>query len=365
MSQGRDERSVPMPGERGERAEFGLFFQLPQADGQDVPQRYRDTIAQIVHADRIGFDAAWLAEMHFVREFSVLPSPMVAMAAAAAQTDNIRLGTGVALLPLVDPIRAAEDAATLDIISNGRLEYGIGRGAIGEHFAGFNVSMSDRAARFDEALSVIQQAWSDDPVNFEGEHFNYRDVQVVPKPVQRPGPPLRMAANSDESFLRAANEGWRVFASPITAFEEDLDNRFTMYHGARPHAPATDAGLLLPVYVHESSETAREQARESLLSYFKVVTDTGIRGWLRRGGTLDDMPPLLKRNREASYDEVLETMCAIGNPDEVTAKLSALGATYGVGHFLTWCNAGGVIPHDQVTRSMSLFMKECAPNITV
>ena len=121
--------------------------------------------------------------------------------------------------------------------------------------------MSDRAARFNEALSVIQQAWSDDPVNFEGEHFSYRDVQVVPKPVQRPGPPLRMAANSDESFIRAANEGWRVFASPITAFEEDLDNRFTAYHGARPHAPATDAGLLLPVYVHESSETARERGQ--------------------------------------------------------------------------------------------------------
>ena len=245
-----------MHDQRGERAEFGLFFQLPQADGQDVPQRYRDTIAQIVHADRIGFEAAWLAEMHFVREFSVLPSPMVTMAAAAAQTDNIRLGTGVALLPLVDPIRAAEDAATLDIISGGRLEYGIGRGAIGEHFAGFNVSMSDRAARFNEALSVIQQAWSDDPVNFEGEHFSYRDVQVVPKPVQRPGPPLRMAANSDESFIRAANEGWRVFASPITAFEEDLDNRFTAYHGARPHAPRPT-----PVSSCRSTSTSRPRQR--------------------------------------------------------------------------------------------------------
>ena len=348
-----------------DRAEFGLFFQLPQADGQDVPQRYRDTIAQIVHGDRIGWDAAWLAEMHFVREFSVLPSPMVTMAAAAAQTDSIRLGTGVTLLPLVDPIRAAEDAATLDIISGGRLEYGIGRGAISEHFAGFNVSIGDRAIRFNEALTVIQQAWSDQAVNFEGEHFSYRDVQVVPKPIQRPGPPLRMAANSDESFARAANEGWRVFASPITAFNEELDSRFTMYHGARPHAPATDAGLLLPVHVHESSETAKAEARGSLMSYMQVVTDTGLRGWLRRGGDPDDLPPLLARNRNASYEEILDSMCAIGNPDEVTEKLSGLGARYGTGHFLTWCNAGGVIPHEQVTRSMSLFMQECAPNITI
>jgi len=348
-----------------ERAEFGLFFQLPQADGQDVPQRYHDTIAQIVHGDRIGWDAAWLAEMHFVREFSVLPSPIVTMAAAAAQTENIRLGTGVALLPLVDPIRAAEDAATLDIISGGRLEYGIGRGSIAEHFSGFNVPMADRANRFNESLTVIRQAWLDEPVNFEGEHFSYRNVQVVPKPIQRPGPPLRMAANSDESFVRACDEQWRVFASPITAFAEDLDRRFTMYHEARPDAPATDAGLLLPVHVHESSETAKAEAEASLMSYMKVVSDTGYRSWTRRGGDPNDLPPLLARNRNASYEEALELMCAIGNPDEVTTKLMALAERYGVGHFLTWCNAGGIIPHEQVTRSMSLFMKECAPNITI
>ena len=349
----------------GERAEFGLFFQLPQADGQNVAQRYRDTIAQIVHGDRIGWDAAWLAEMHFVREFSVLPSPMVTMAAAAAQTERIRLGTGVVLLPLVDPIRAAEDAATLDIISGGRLEYGIGRGSIAEHFAGFNVPISDRAGRFSEAIAVIQQAWSDGSVNFVGDHFSYRNVQVVPKPIQRPGPPLRMAANSDESFVRACDEQWRVFASPITAFDEDLDRRFTMYHDARPGSPPADAGLLLPVHVHENSETAKAEAEASLMSYMKVVSDTGTRGWLRRGGSLDDLPPLLARNRNASYDETLELMCAIGNPDEVTAKLSALAERFGVGHFLTWCNAGGIIAHEQVTRSMSLFMQECAPNITV
>ncbi|MDE2968178.1 MAG: LLM class flavin-dependent oxidoreductase [Chloroflexota bacterium] len=349
----------------GQPAEFGLFFQLPQADGQDVPQRYRDTIAQVVHGDRIGWTTAWLAEMHFVREFSVLPSPMLAMAAIAAQTERIRLGTGVALLPLTDPIRAAEDAATLDIISDGRLDFGVGRGSIAEHFAGFNVSMADRAGRFNEALAVIQQAWSDGPVNFEGDHFSYRNVQVVPKPIQRPGPPLRIAANSDESFARASSDGWPVFASPITAFPEDLGRRFASYHEARPDAPATDAGILLPVHVHESSETAKEEARASLMSYLKVVSDTGVRSWTRRGGDLNDLPPLLARNRDSSYEQALDLMCAIGNPDEVTAKLNEIGQRYGVGHFITWCNAGGVIPHEQVTRSMSLFMQECAPNVTV
>ena len=348
--------------------EFGLFFQLPQAEGQDAGARYRDTIAQVVEADEIGFDAAWLAEMHFVREFSVLPSPLVAMAAAAARTSRIRLGTGVALLALTDPIRAAEDAATLDIISEGRLEYGVGRGSIAEHFTGFGVKMADRASRFDEALEVIQRAWRDDPVDFEGQHFRYRGVQVVPKPHQRPGPPLRLAANSDESFERAAAEGWRVFASPITAFEQDLHRRFADYRSARTQRegsapPPTDMGLLLPVYVAPTSAQARDEAEASLMNYLQVVTNTGMRGWTARGGDPDNPPPLLARNRNYSYAEVVEELSAIGSPSEVAERLQRYRDRYGVGHFLTWFNGGGMIPHDQVAASMRLFMSEVAPQL--
>lgn len=349
--------------------EFGLFFQLPQAHGQNVAARYRDTIAQIVAADRLGFHTAWLAEMHFVREFSVLPSPIVAMAAAAAQTSRIRLGTGVALLPLADPIRAAEDAATLDIISNGRLDYGIGRGSIAEHFDGFGVPLAQRASRFDEALNVIQQAWSDNPVHFHGQHFRYDHVQVVPKPLQRPGPPLRLAANSDESFDRAAAEGWPVFASPITAFNDDLLRRFHNYwttrtqrEDARP--PSTDAGLLLPVHVAPTTQQAEDEAQTSLMSYLKVVSDTGLRSWIGRGNDPHALPPLLARNRDTSYRDALNDMCAIGSPDHVAAQLSQLRQRYGVGHFLTWSNAGGMIPHHQVLASMRLLIQEVAPQLS-
>ena len=346
--------------------EFGLFFQLPQADGQDVPSRYRDTIAQIVEADRLGFDLAWLAEMHFVREFSVLPSPLVVAAAAAAQTTRIRLGTGVALIPLVQPIRAAEDAATLDIISGGRLEYGIGRGSIAEHFNGFGVAIGERAARFDEAIEVILQAWSDEPVNFHGRFFDYDNVKVVPKPVQRPRPPIRLAANSDESFERAIAEGWPVFASPITAFHEDLDRRYAQYwegrterEGKRP--PAKEVGLALPVHVAETSEQARDEARASVASYMNVIASTGLRTLVSRGGDPNNLPPLMQRNRPSNLERLLDEVCVIGSVKEVTEKLAALRERYGVGHFLTWCNTGGMIPHDQVVRSMTLIMERVAP----
>ena len=109
--------------------EFGLFYQLPVWPGQEPRQRYQETLDQIMLGDELGFDIAWLAEMHFTPEFSILPSPVVVGAAVAMRTRRIRIGIGVTLLPLHDPLRAAEDAATLDLLSNGRLEYGIGRGA--------------------------------------------------------------------------------------------------------------------------------------------------------------------------------------------------------------------------------------------
>ena len=122
--------------------------------------RYRETLEQqIVLADKLGYDTAWLAEMHFVPEYSILPSPMMVGVAAAAMTERIRIGIGVALLPLHEPIRAAEDAATLDILSGGRLDFGIGRGAIAAHFDGFGIPMSERSGRFNEVIDIIRASW--------------------------------------------------------------------------------------------------------------------------------------------------------------------------------------------------------------
>ena len=355
-----------MANERG--VEFGLFFQLPQAAGQSAAERYSDTIEQVVEADRLGFDLAWLAEMHFLREYSVMPSPMVVMAAAAARTSRIRLGTGVVLVPLHNPLRAAEEAATLDIVSGGRLEYGIGRGTINAHFDGLGIPVRERAERFDEGIDVILRAWRDEPVSFHGRFWDINGVDVVPKPVQKPHPPLCLAANSDESFARAIAERWRVFASPITAFLDDLDRRFAEYHRARTEAegaepPLADVGLLLPVYVSEDGGRARDEAEESIMSYLRVVAQTGISAIAARGGDVDDLPPLLHRYRHCTYDEALRDICAVGSPDEVAEKLTAWSGRFHAGHFLTWFNCGGLIPHERVLGSMRLFAEQVAPRV--
>ncbi len=346
--------------------EYGLFFQLPRAADQDTGQRYRETLDQIVLADELGFTTAWLAEMHFIPEFSILPAPLIVGAAAAALTTRIRIGTGVALLPLHDPIRAAEDAATLDVLSGGRLDYGIGRGSIAAHFEGFGVPVKERAARFDEVIDVIRMAWSEGPVNYEGKFLEYHDVNVEPKPVQKPYPPLRLAANSDESLARAGEEGWRVMFSPITAFQPDLKRRADEYRrlrserdGAPP--PPEDIGWLTAVHVAEDGDQARAEAEESIMSYIGVVTRTGLSSFAKSGGESDDLPPLVRRFRDSSYEQVLREMSIVGSPAECREKLAAIRAEFGAGHILTWFNAGGLIPDDQVQRSMRLWMEEVAP----
>ena len=151
---------------------FGLFYQLPCAVTQNAATRYQETIAQIVYAEELGFDSAWLAELHFNPSFSVMPAPLIVAAAVAQRTIRIRLGTAVVLLPLHHPLRVAEEAAVVDLLSQGRLELGVGRGMIAIHFQGFNVSREESRERFEEALTIIKQAWTQETCQFAGQVFS-------------------------------------------------------------------------------------------------------------------------------------------------------------------------------------------------
>src|SRR3954462_10117017 len=190
---------------------FGLFYQLPCSPEQNEGARYDETIEQIVYAEELGFDAAWLAELHFFRSFSIMPAPLILAAAIAQRTKRIRLGTAVTLLPLQHPLRTAEEAAVVDILSQGRLEFGVGRGSIALHFEGFDVPRDESRERFEEALTIIERAWTHEICAFDGKYFQVPATTVVPKPVQKPHPPLRIAANSIETAEFAGEHGYPVF----------------------------------------------------------------------------------------------------------------------------------------------------------
>lgn len=347
--------------------EFGLFYQLPTWPDQDPAQRYENTLEQIEHGDALGFHTAWLAELHFVPHYGLMPAPMLMAAAAAQRTSRIRIGTGVMLLPLHDPLRAAEEAAVLDVLSGGRLDFGVGRGGIPQHFLGYGVSLDERADRFNEALEVIQRAWADEPLNFSGRYYQYENVNVVPKPLQRPGPPIRVATNSPDSMERAARNGHPIMATPMTVPRDELQPRIAEYRRIRRELghPVVDADicLTLPVHVARESDTARAEAEASLIGYMRLVAEVIESGHAALGPAADPVPPRVSRYRDTEYEQVVAEIAAVGSVDEVVAFLQTLKDDFGVGHIMCWWDPNGLMPQETVLRSMTLFMEEVAPRL--
>jgi alkanesulfonate monooxygenase SsuD/methylene tetrahydromethanopterin reductase-like flavin-dependent oxidoreductase (luciferase family) len=187
---------------------FGIHFQLPCYGSQSAVLRYRDTIEQSVHAETLGFESVWPVEQHFNSDLSITPAPLLLLAALAERTTRMRLGIAIVLVPLSHPLRIAEEIATLDVLSSGRVEFGVGRGAIPIHFKAFGVPQSESRERFSEALELILKAWKEPRVSYRGEFFQVEDVAVVPKPVQHPYPPVRVAANSVDTFELMGRAGY-------------------------------------------------------------------------------------------------------------------------------------------------------------
>jgi natural product biosynthesis luciferase-like monooxygenase protein len=346
---------------------FGLFYQLPCAPEQDEVTRYRETIEQVVYADELGFDTAWLAELHFFQSFSVMPAPLILATAIAQRTPRIRLGTAVTLLPLHHPLRAAEEAAVVDILSQGRLEFGVGRGTIALHFQGFNVSRDESRERFEEALTIIERAWTQETCAFDGKYFHVPETTVVPKPVQKPHPPLRIAANSPETATFAGEHGYPVFvASPINPFPrlpEHIEVYRRAFRAAGHRGKQEDVAVAFPLYVAESEEQVRREVETSFMHYYRTITRQA------RLAERDDSPSyaylreLRKRIDEMTWETINTTMALYGPPETCVQKLKAAHEQCKMNQVICWFNPGGLVRHKQVLASMRRFAEEVIPAV--
>ena len=348
--------------ELGVAMRFGFFDQLPCAGGDSERQRYQDLMSQIDLGDSLGFDTVWLGELHFSRAFSILADPLMVLAAAAQRTSRIRLGTAVTLLPLHNPVKIAEEAAIADILSEGRLEFGVGRGTAPVHYAGYDIAQEESRERFEEALDFILQAWTQDKFSFQGKFFRARDLMVVPKPVQLPHPPVRIAANSPDTFPLAARRRLPIFATPLINPPDKLKEGLAVYRGALPAATAGDAALAFPVHVTRSRAQARQECEASLLHFLR---EAGAR--LRPLGDADiksfeAFRQVLARIERVKYEDVDREMAVFGDPAYCVERVRALRHEYGMDEFICYFNQGGLMPHAMVRQSMTLFATEVLPH---
>ncbi len=333
---------------------FGVFYQLPCAEDQSPAQRYQDTITQAQWADELGFDAAWLAELHFNQRFSVMPAPLVIGAAIAQTTIRIRIGTAVHLVPLHQPIRLAEEAAALDVLSGGRSIFGIGRGAIPSHFQGYGVDQEEARDRFMEGLEMVLGMWVQDDYHYQGRHFQADGITIAPKPIQTPHPPVFIASNSPDTFSLVGQLGHSILVAPtIVSVQGALTGletyRSELEKGGRDPANS-DVNVTVHVHVSKNESTARNGFEKTINNYLGTLRSGSGRG-SARAQTLD-------------YEIVLDEYAAVGAPERVAEKLERFKSMYDPDGFICWFNTGGMIPHEEVKNSMQLFAEKVMPHFS-
>jgi alkanesulfonate monooxygenase SsuD/methylene tetrahydromethanopterin reductase-like flavin-dependent oxidoreductase (luciferase family) len=340
---------------------FGLHYQLPCYGSQSPVQRYRDTIEQSVHAETLGFESVWPVEQHFNASLSITPAPLLLLAALAERTRTMRLGIAIVLLPLSHPLRVAEEIAVLDVLSNGRVDFGIGRGTIATHFTGFGVAQAESRDRFLEALEVILKAWTHERVSHQGRFFQFENIAVVPKPVQRPYPPILAAANSAETFELMGRMGYPiVVATPINPFPR-LKELVPRYRAARkaaghPDNGAADVTLALPLYVGENRAEIRQVMEPSIGHYLQTVAEI----YAAQATPASSIRDHFKRT---TYEQACEGMAIFDTPEVCVERLRRLREELNIGRVIGWFNIGGAVPHTQVMRSMELFAARVMPHL--
>jgi alkanesulfonate monooxygenase SsuD/methylene tetrahydromethanopterin reductase-like flavin-dependent oxidoreductase (luciferase family) len=341
---------------------FGFFDQLPCASGHTERQRFQDILAQFELGDALGFDTGWLGELHFSRAFSILANPLMVLAAAAQRTTRIRLGTAVTLLPLHNPVKIAEEAATADILSNGRLEFGVGRGTSPLHYTGYDIPQEESRERFDEALDFILQAWTYESFSFEGKHYRARDLTVIPRPLQSPHPPVRIAANSPDTFPMAARRKFPIFATPLINPPDKLKEGLAVYRDTLPAGARGDTALAFPVHVTTSRAQARHECEPGLLRFLREAAER-----LRPLGETDiksfeAFRQVLARIERVKYEDLDREMGVFGDPDYCVERVQVLRREYGMDEFICYFNQGGILDHAMVKQTMTLFAKEVLPH---
>ena len=297
---------------------FGLFggARTKRGTGLEDSQGYESFIDYVMEADRLGFGQLFMVEHHFTGQGQV-SSSMTVLAYLAARTRNIRLGTAVVVLPWHNPVLVAEQVATLDLLSGGRVDFGVGRGYRKAEFDGFCIPMEEAGERFDEAMDIIRKAWASHAAtggrfSHHGKRWHYDDVVVEAEPLQRPHPPLWLAAGSRDSIRRAAHEGYNLLLDQL-AQTDQIGERIDLFRAecgraGRPYAPEMVATARALQMIHHESE--RAAALETRQRVVKVIGD-------------------LARDRLADRVED-DTAPLLGTPAEVIARLKqleAVGAT--------------------------------------
>ena len=349
---------------------LGMLHLFENPVGKTEHQVIQEHMELMYEAEALGFDSVWPAEHHF-SEYGYCASPQVSLAAVAARTTRIRLGTGVVVLPFHNPIRVAEDFAFLDLLSDGRLDLGIGRGYQPAEYRGFGLAAEQANSRqmFDESITLIRKCWTEERVTFKGKYYQADDLMVRPKPLQKPHPPVYMACLSAESFRLAGRYGFNVLMSGAFGLSADGARAgIADYRAGRKEAGLNPKGgnvaLLLKVYAADSMDRARAEYAGPVTWYYRTIAKYVAPP---AGQAAIKSYELYSQTRGAAetlnFDDLANgPLMVCGDVDHCVEKLAKLTADFGFDELLCWTRIGG-LDNRKVLHAMELMSGEVMPRV--
>ena len=346
--------------------QFGILFTShPNAEAEPYPHRdvHARVTAEIIEAERLGYDTAWIAEHHFSNQYGILPDPFAYMGYLAAKTERIRLGTAVMTVPLYNPVRIAENAGFLDILSGGRLTLGLGSGYRPYEFEGLGVGFEERRDIQEEAIPLVLEALHTRRLDHDGKYFNSKiggDYEIFPVSVQQPHPPLYMAGGTERSIGFAGRHGFGLMLSTLPAADV-LAQQITFYRESAQQAPAPwsgnpacgDVDVARWVYVAETDAQARNESEADIIRHLEHFMGKSTAGYL---GSVSEKG----QGARFDYEELFATTLLHGSPETVTAKLRDLrdktGMTSLLLHYPPYYGT------ENAMKSLRLFAQEVIPH---
>ncbi len=324
-----------------------------------------DITAEALLAEKLGMHSAWIGEHHF-NSLGVLSCPDMVLTYVAAQTERIRLAPAVTVLPLHHPIRVAEQWATLDLLSNGRVDFACGRGYDKSEYEPFRVSFEDNQSIFEEGLELVRRLWAaEDRISHHGKHYSFDDVRITPKPVQRPLPTY-VGSFSKPSIELAARLGCGLIVAPFAAAMSygglkqvaDLYKETCAKYGTQP------GRMMCSYFTHFADTKAQEDAqRARQIRYYKECVIPAFPSDPKTA------PPsyryfidMVERLHKVRPEDLTENSVLLGSSAHITEILKKVEAA-GYDEVILYFNVG-MKPHDQVKDEMSRFMSEVAPNFS-
>lgn len=333
---------------------FGVIYSIEGGAGDSAARVFEEAVEEIVLAESLGFDCAFISEHHFV-ENDFFPSPLIALSFLAARTSRIRVGPGVLLLPLYDPVHVAEDAAVLDVISGGRLILGIGQGYRPEEFQAFRIDLRDRPGLLREGAEVIRGLWSQSSLTYTGARFRVEGLSLRPKPLQKPAPPIWIAAKKRKAVELAGEVGDGWFADPITPMRIIRDNRThwersVVSSGKNPGDQSF--AYYREFFVGADDRSAWEVGRAPMMA--------GYRNYLRWGHLVDDEGRAIPPERADVLEDLVRKRFTLGGAARCREDLQMIRESLDPTHLIMKMKFPG-LSHDLVMASIRRFGEQVMP----